>query len=97
MHTMFVQAPIDRMLVDSKSRSFLIVQQSGDSQQTSLDIEYREVEDDLWRVGRLQPRPDDGPEDVMTLDFAVLIPEDEEESVMQRDEPPLLWDVPRTQ
>jgi hypothetical protein len=50
---------------------------------------------DIWRVGRLRLRPDDEPKEVLTLDYAVLIHEDETEFVVRRDEPPLLWELSR--
>jgi hypothetical protein len=82
----FAPDPIARVLVGSRCVDCGIVQPSRDPHIYPPEGEDKEVTSDIWRVGRLQLRPDDEPEAIMTLHYAVLDPEDE-----RGDEPPLLW------
>jgi hypothetical protein len=84
-------ASIASVLVGPKCVDCRIVQPSRDPHIYPPEGEDKEVTSDTWRVGRLQLQPDDEPEAILTLHYAVLGPEDE-----RGDEPPLLWDVSRT-
>ncbi|KAF1832754.1 hypothetical protein BDW02DRAFT_581008 [Decorospora gaudefroyi] len=96
LQPMQIQAPIVRMLVDSECRKLCIVPPSRDPLQYPAEGEDKQAETDMWRAGRLSLQSDNGPEKLMTLYYAVLIPEDEKEVEMWKTTPPLLWDAVRT-